>query len=163
MRSCELLTVCSRPAVATAGGYSPNLLEVGGEDTAMLNALANMFKSTPGVIVPPLGLLLLRSVGKSQISGLERLLRNLDGFSVGGAGRELGSTVWAGGDDSCRDESVLREVCEPQDRAGDPEGARGAKDCSYGWRVSRWCLSVDVDKLSRLSVDSVTRLCARRY
>ena len=30
----------------------------------MLNALANMFKSTPGVIVPPLGLLLLRSVGE---------------------------------------------------------------------------------------------------
>ena len=45
-------------------GYSPNLLEVGGEDTAMLNALANMFKSTPGVIVPPLvGMLLARATG----------------------------------------------------------------------------------------------------
>ena len=47
------------------------MLEVGGEDTAMLNALANMFKSTPGAIVPPLGLLLLRSVGESHNQTLD--------------------------------------------------------------------------------------------
>ena len=90
----------------------------------MLNALANMFKSTPGVIVPPLGLLLLRSVGESHISEDEwraSCANDSGGFSEEGVVcRELGAAVWAGGDDPRRDEPVLREACKPQDGAGDP-------------------------------------------
>lgn len=37
-------------------GFSTNLLEVGGEDAAMVNAVANMLANVPGFVVPLLGL-----------------------------------------------------------------------------------------------------------
>ena len=44
-------------------GFGANLLEVGGTQTAMLNAVNNMIKSAAGIICPPLGVFLVRRTG----------------------------------------------------------------------------------------------------
>ena len=44
-------------------GFGANLLEVGGTQTAMLNAVNNMIKSSAGIISPALGVLLRRWSG----------------------------------------------------------------------------------------------------
>ena len=44
-------------------GFAANLLEVGGTQTAMLNAVNNMIKSAAGIICPPLGVFLVRRTG----------------------------------------------------------------------------------------------------
>eukprot|EP01051_Picozoa_sp_SAG22_P008441 SAG22_NODE_641_length_8235_cov_9.502704_7_plen_158_part_00 len=46
-------------------GYSPNYLEVGGPDTALMYAVGNAIASIPGLALPPLGLALLRVSGGS--------------------------------------------------------------------------------------------------
>ena len=41
-------------------GFSSNLLEVGGEDTALINAVSNTLTNLPGFVVPLLGVALQR-------------------------------------------------------------------------------------------------------
>ena len=44
-------------------GASANYYEVGGRDTAMINAVGNTFANIPGIIAPGLGLFLLQRTG----------------------------------------------------------------------------------------------------
>ena len=44
-------------------GFSSNLLEVGGEDTALINAVSNTLTNLPGFVVPLLGVALRRLSG----------------------------------------------------------------------------------------------------
>lgn len=44
-------------------GFSANLLEVGGDDAAILTAVSNTLGNAPGIIVPPLGVALHKATG----------------------------------------------------------------------------------------------------
>ena len=44
-------------------GYSANYYEVGGPDTALLYAVGNALASIPGLVLPPLGLLIFTRTG----------------------------------------------------------------------------------------------------
>ena len=44
-------------------GFSANYLEVGGKDTALMYAVGNAIASIPGLMLPSVGLLLLRKTG----------------------------------------------------------------------------------------------------
>ena len=45
------------------GGWSANLLEVGGKDTPVMNAFSNILNNAPGFFIPPLGLLIKNRTG----------------------------------------------------------------------------------------------------
>ena len=46
-----------------ANNRSANLMEVGGKDTPVMNAMSNILNNAPGFFIPPLGLLLKRLTG----------------------------------------------------------------------------------------------------
>eukprot|EP01051_Picozoa_sp_SAG22_P018304 SAG22_NODE_3043_length_1995_cov_1.829114_1_plen_113_part_00 len=70
-------------------------MEVGGKDTAIMYAVGNALASVPGMVLPPLGLWLMRKTGSYMplfgITGAVTLLTGLWYYAVASvsAGREL--------------------------------------------------------------------------
>lgn len=65
-------------------GASANYYEVGGKDTAMINAVGNTVANLPGIIAPGLGLFLLQRTGSWQpLFWVTAVLQFLTGLAFG--------------------------------------------------------------------------------
>jgi hypothetical protein len=65
-------------------GASANYYEVGGRDTAMINAVGNTFANVPGIVAPGLGLFLLQWTGSWRpLFWLTAALQCLTGLAFG--------------------------------------------------------------------------------
>ena len=66
-------------------GASANYYEVGGRDTAMINAVGNTVANVPGILAPALGLWLLQRTGSwLPLFWLTAALQCLTGLAFGG-------------------------------------------------------------------------------